>query len=359
MEEIRAHPRIGVDLESNGFFRYPERVCLVQVSTPRRGFLLDPLSIGNMTPLGDALGDEGVETILHSGSHDVVSLDRDWGFRVGRLFDTSIGAAFVGMRRLGLAAALSEMLGVDIPKQKKIQRSDWSRRPLSDEALAYAAADVEHLHRLRETLGARLRKLGRERWVEEECARLRGMRYKPPDREMAVFNVKGWRRLDDRGLAILKALVEYRDERAFEMDRPPFRVMPNMALIAIAANPDADLRGVRGIGRYARGSSAAGLRRAIAAGKEAAPPRPPSPPPTRRLPRSEQAEAGRRLAKLKAWRVARAEELALDPALLWPTKSLQRIARFPDTLDAEMNDDAVRDWQREEFEREIRDALLK
>ena len=101
----------------------------------------------------------GVETVLHSGDHDIRSLDRDWGFHVGNLFDTSIAAAFVGSERLGLASTLQDFMGVTIPKEKNIQRSDWSVRPLSDEALAYAAGDVRHLFGLRERLVARLRAL--------------------------------------------------------------------------------------------------------------------------------------------------------------------------------------------------------
>ena len=72
-----------------------------------------------MTPLGDVLSDERVEVILHSGDHDIRSLDRDWGFRVNSLFDTSIAAAFTGMDRLGLATVLESSLGVSINQETR------------------------------------------------------------------------------------------------------------------------------------------------------------------------------------------------------------------------------------------------
>ena len=152
MKAISGAKRIGLDLESNGFFRYPERVCLLQVSAPSGAFVIDPLAVEDLSALGATLANPKVETILHSGSYDVVSLDRDWGFRVGALFDTQIAAAFVGIRRLGLAPVLESVLGVSIPKEKKLQRSDWSLRPLSEKALAYAAGDVLHLFDLRDAL---------------------------------------------------------------------------------------------------------------------------------------------------------------------------------------------------------------
>ena len=358
--------RIGLDIESDGFFRYPERVCLIQIATsvarPARApaddvFVIDPLAIGDMAPLGNALAKTRVETILHAGSHDVLSLHRDWGIRIGSLFDTNIAAAFVGMTRLGLGSVLEDELGVTIPKEKRIQRSDWSNRPLSRKALDYAANDVRYLHELRDALGKRLRKLGREDWVREECQRLAKTRYEPQDPEMSVFNVKGWRNLDERGLAILKSLVDYREDHAVRLGRPHFRVIPDMALVAVAGKPDADLRRVRGLGKFARGSLAKGIRKAIAEGKSAKPPKRPTQPRQPRLPRGEREGANRRLAKLKQWRIAQGKRLSLDPALLWPMKSLQRIARHPDKLESELRDSEVRRWQRRELGESLRGAL--
>ena len=357
VEAITRERRIGLDLESDGFFRYPEQVCLIQVSTSHDVFVIDPLAIGGMEPLGEVLANRRVETILHAGSHDVLSLDRDWGIRIKSMFDTNIAAAFVGMPRLGLGTVLEQALGVDIPKEKRIQRSDWSNRPLSRTALDYAANDVRYLHELRDSLGNQLEELGREDWVREECQRLAETRYEPSDPEMSVFNVKGWRNLDGRGLAILKALVDYREDHAIRLGRPHFRVVPDMALISLAQKPDVKLRSVRGLGKFAHGGLAEGIRGAIAEGSSANPPRRPAQPSPPRIPRGEREGISRRLSKLKQWRIAQGKCLSLDPALLWPMKSLQRIARSPDNLQAELREPEVRRWQREEFGESLRGAL--
>ena len=302
VERISREPRIGFDLESNGFFRYPERICLIQLFASRRIYLIDPLAIDDMSPLGEVLADEHIETVLHSGDHDIRSLDRDWGFHVGNLFDTSIAAAFVGSERLGLASTLQDFLDVTIPKEKSIQRSDWSIRPLSDTALAYAAGDVRHLFGLREKLVERIRALNRIQWVREECDRLAEIRYNPPDPELAVFSVKGSRDLDGQGLVILKALMEYRERHALRLGRPHFRVIPDAALVSLAADPNADLREVRGLGMFSRGRLASGIRDAIKRGRSVQPLQRPRQPRGRRLSRPERAKASSRLDKLRAWR---------------------------------------------------------
>ena len=354
MKQVSGEGRIGFDLESNGFFRYPERICLIQLSTSQRIYLIDPIAIDDMSPLGTFLADPSVETILHSGDHDIRSLDRDWGFHVGNLFDTSIAAAFVGSERLGLASTLQDFMGVTIPKEKNIQRSDWSVRPLGDSALEYAAGDVRHLFGLADKLVDRLRTLGRIQWVREECDRLAEIRYNPPDPELAVFSVKGSRDLDGQGLAILKALMEYRERHALRLGRPHFRVIPDATLISLAAEPQADLREVRGLGMFGRGRLAAGIRDAIKQGKAAQPLHRPRQPRGRRLSRAERAKFSVRLDRLKAWRAEHGKRLSLAVGLLWPMVSLQRLASFPDDLETELQAPEIRGWQREEFEDSLR-----
>ena len=359
MERVSQEPRLGFDLESNGFFRYPERVCLIQLSTSARVYLIDPLAIDDMSPLGEVLANPAVETVLHSGDHDVRSLDRDWGFHVGNLFDTSIAAAFVGSERLGLASTLQDFMGIDIPKQKRLQRSDWSIRPLSDEALSYAAGDVRHLFGLRDKLAEKLRALGRVRWVREECDRLAEIRYNPPDPELAVFAVKGSRDLDGRALAILKALVEYRERHALRLGRPHFRVIPDAALVTLAAEPKSDLRDVRGLGMFARGRLAAGLRAAIKKGRAGQPLQRPRQSRGHRLSRAERAKVSQRLDALKAWRAEHGKRLSLSASLLWPMASLQRLASYPDDLQTELDAPEVRQWQRDEFEDSLRQMVAQ
>ena len=358
VDAMSRSPRVAVDLESNGFFRYRERICLVQLASPDAVYLVDPLAVGNARDLGELLADASVEKIFHAPGYDIRSLDRDWSFRVRNLFDTSLAAAFAGSERLGLQAVLEEYVGVKIPKSRRLQRSDWTLRPLSDEALRYAAGDVLHLARLRDALDECLRRLGRTRWLREECERLERLRHSEPDREAAFLSIKGSRALDGRGLAILRSLCRFRDDLARELDRPHFKVMSDSALVTVSADPAVKLGEVKGLGRYGRRPGVRKLRSAIQEGMDADPVRPPRKTHTReRLSPSQRREAGERMKRLKGWRKSLGEELGLDPSLLWPTASLTRLARSPDGLAAELDSEEVRKWQAGEFEPSLRDLL--
>ncbi len=359
VETLQEQPRMAIDLESNGFFRYPEQVCLIQIAIPGRVFIVDPLALDCVAPLGRVLSDDSVEIILHSGDHDIRSLDRDWGFRLTSLFDTSIAAAFTSMNRLGLAAVLESSLHISLTKDKKLQRSDWTMRPLSQKSLRYAADDARHLLELADVLKAKLSALGRLEWTLEESGRVAAGRYERPDPETAVFRVKGSMRLSGRSLAVLKSLVEYREDHAIIMGRPHFRVIPDAALVRLASNPDSKLGNVPGLGRFARGRLASGLRDAIRRGQSDAPPKRPvaRKPRTNHLSKARLAAASRRLDRLKKWRIAQGEALTLNPALIWPMTSLKAIAKFPESLDEEVRSSDVRRWQRAEFETSLRKAL--
>ncbi len=333
---------------------------MLQIAVPGHIFLIDPLALEDedMAPLGKILSDERIEIILHSGDHDIRSIDRDWGFRVASLFDTSVAAAFTGMNRLGLGVVLESSLGIAIAKDKKLQRSDWSVRPLKPKSLQYAANDVAYLIELADTLKGRLSELGRLDWVAEESQRIASIRYEPPDPEMALFKVKGSTKLNGRELAILKSLVEFREDEAVKAGRPHFRVIPDAALVALATHPNASLKKTSGLGRFARGRLASSLRDAIRMGQSSEPVKRPE---TRRrrngLSKAQLAAASQRLNRLKKWRSAHAESLDLDPALIWPMTSLKSLAAAPEYVDTEVRSPNVRRWQRNEFESSIRQAL--
>jgi ribonuclease D len=344
-------PLVAADLESNGFFRYPERICLVQLATGDAVHVIDPLSIDDPAPLGKLLADPSVAKIFHSADYDIRSLDRDWGFHIRGLFDTSIAAAFVGSEKLGLAAILKEYLDVDVNKDKKLQRADWSRRPLTDEMLRYAAQDVAHLARLKGVLDGKLARLGRTEWVREETDRLARVRHTPPDEEWGFLSVKGSRDLDGRGLAVLKSLHSFRENEALMLDRPPFKVLSDAVLASLAADPHADISKVKGIGRYGRGPAVSKVRRAIKEGLGSPPVRRPRQRRAEgeRLSPKERARARDRLRLLKGWRSDQAAKLGLDPPLIWPAASLGRLAAKPDSLPSELECEDVRRWQRREF----------
>ncbi len=351
--DILRSPFVSVDTESNGFFRYPERVCLVQMATDTGCYLVDPLAVDTAELLGRILHDPSIKKILHSGDNDIRTLDREWGLTIVNLYDTSIGARFLGLEKLGLGNVAEEVIGLKLAKHKRLQRADWGLRPLSDEALEYAASDVLHLKRLTDELVRRTDALGRSQWVEEECRRFEDVRYSPPDEPQRAFiSIKGNSGLDGRGLAILRELAVFRESAALKLGRPTFRVMPDQALAAIAQDPNADLKSISGIGQFGVRRYGKAIAKAVAKGIASEPVdrrafRKPSPP----RPSHEQMA---NLKQLKVWRSAQAKELSLDQSLIWPADSLDRLARNPSTLDEEMHAPEVRRWQVSQFAESLR-----
>jgi ribonuclease D len=336
---------IALDTESNSFLRYPEQLCLIQIATRHKVYLIDTIVLEDITPLKEVLADASITKVIHGADYDIRSLDRHCGFRIRNLYDTNIAARFAGLPRVGLAALIEDLLGITITKNTRLQRSDWGLRPLSTEALDYAAADVSHLFALRENLSQRLRALGRTAWVAEECARLEEVRYAAPNPETAYLLVKGGHDLDERGLAILRSLFMFREEEARRQHRPPFYIIPDTALITLAASPETAFSDVPGLGQTGQQRFGRGLSQALRDGLTAPPIRRPPPMPYERMSQ----EQAQRLDRLKAWRTSLGVTLSLDPSLLWPRASLERIAKAPDTFDAEIASADIRRWQRDLF----------
>ena len=354
--DILRSPFVSVDTESNGFFRYPERICLVQLATETRCYLVDPLAVEASEPLRRIFHDPAIRKILHSGENDIRSLDREWGMTVVNLYDTAVGARFLGLEKLGLGNIAEEVIGLKLVKDKRLQRADWGLRPLSDEALRYAASDVLHLKRLMDELVRRTDALGRSQWVEEECRRIEAVRYSPPDGPKKSFiSIKGSSELDGRALAILRELAVFRDAAALKLGRPAFRVMPDRALVAIAQEPKADLKSLPGIGAYALRRYGKAIAKAVARGTASRPVdrrafrKPSTPRPTH--------EQMANLKQLKAWRSALAKQLSLEQSLIWPAYSLDRLARAPSKLEEEMHAPEVRRWQLSEFSESLRHTV--
>jgi ribonuclease D len=230
-EALRREPVVALDSESNSFHAYRERVCLLQISTRERDFIVDPFA-ANARPLGDVLCD-GRETVLHGADYDVRCLRREFGWRFPRLFDTMAAARRLGRPGLGLAALVEAQFGVRLSKAH--QRSDWGRRPLSRDQLAYAALDTRFLLPIRDLLAEELARHGREAAARAEFDRIAAA--EPRER---TFDDEGWRRLkgardlDARAAAVLRALWILREERARALDRPPFKVLGEPAMVEIA-----------------------------------------------------------------------------------------------------------------------------
>ena len=233
---VRRAPRAAVDTEAASFHRYRDRIYLIQISTADRTALIDPLAIADLAPVGAVLADPGIEKTFHDADYDLRVLDRDYGFRAARLFDTRIAAQLAGEPAIGLAALLEKYLGVRLAKEH--QKADWSQRPLPPAMLAYAAADTRHLLALRDALERRLRDLGRLDWATEEFARLEALRWTgvaEGDTD-GYLRVKGAKGLPPRALAAFREVHRWRETVAEREDKAPFRVIGNDSLLAVTGS---------------------------------------------------------------------------------------------------------------------------
>ena len=345
IQEIMSSSVIALDTESNSFHRYPEQLCLIQAASKQKIYIIDTISLQDLNPLKKTLENNSIKKVLHSADYDIRSLDRHYGIRIRNLYDASIASRFVGIVQFGLSYIIKDLLGVTIHKSKRLQKADWGQRPLSSEAIEYAANDVRYLFALQKILDMKLRTLGRTTWVAEECARLEEVRYSSPNPDTAYLSIKGTHKLDGCGLAILRSLYLFREKEARRWRRPPTLLIPNVVLSSLANNPTMSLAEVPSLGQIGLKRFGRGLRKALHNGFIAPPINRPPAISAKRLNNIQI----KRLGLLKTWRMSLGETLSLDPSLLWPKASIERLARAPDTLEIELKSKDVRRWQHEQF----------
>lgn len=233
-EDLVGAGSVAVDCEAAGFHRYSDRICLIQLSTRERTWILDPLSVELGPFVAPALEDPDRPVIMHGAAYDLRLLQRDLDVEVAGLEDTQVAASLLGEPSVGLQALLERHLGVKV--SKKHQRADWARRPLPDEMIEYAANDTRYLHELMDLLRGRVDEMGRLAWAEEEYAWLIQSAHAPDEKEDAdpVTRVKGARKLDALACTALRAGLDWRDELARSLDRAPFRVISDQSLLEAA-----------------------------------------------------------------------------------------------------------------------------
>jgi ribonuclease D len=241
---LLACPLVAVDTESDSLYSYSEKICLVQFSIPDADYIVDPLTTYSLEPLAEVFANPSIEKIFHGADYDLVSLKRGYGFHFANIFDTMIASRILGRKGIGLAALVAQHMGLAMDKSQ--QRSDWGRRPLTAEQLAYACLDTRYLIPLRDHLLGELRELGREQEAREAFADLANldprMRSFDPD---AFWNVKGVRDLDVAGQHIMRALHRWREDQARSEDRPMFKVIHDRSLVEIASAKPATLDALR------------------------------------------------------------------------------------------------------------------
>ncbi len=237
---LRGADRIALDTEFMRERTYHPRLCLVQLATGTDCVLVDPLAGLDLAPLNALLQDRAKLKILHAARQDLEVLLLTGGQVPGPVFDTQVAAALLGLpAQVGYADLVARQLGHSIDKGQT--RTDWSRRPLTDAQLAYAADDVRHLLTLHSELHHALAERGRAGWVLEETAAYEDPRLYRTDPASAWKRLKGLNRLQPRQQAAARALAEWRERRAVEADKPRGWILSDAALHALALAAPASL----------------------------------------------------------------------------------------------------------------------
>ena len=266
LEYISDAKHLAVDSESNGYFAYRPRVCLIQISRGHEDFIVDPLALEDISALGRIFADPSIEKVLHAAENDLIGFKKDFRFRMRNVFDTSVACRLLGRSKLGLARILAEEFGVKL--DKKYQRCNWEKRPLSPEQLYYAQLDTHFLIDLRNRLHRELLRKNLWSLAQEEYARLEQIRLNPPRKwdPDGYLRLKGAQKLSGPSLRVLKELSAYRERLARSANKAPFRVMNNEFMVRVACERPGNLASllqVRGLPSRFKGKGAERLLRVI------------------------------------------------------------------------------------------------
>ncbi|WP_072691027.1 HRDC domain-containing protein [Rhodococcus marinonascens] len=238
----RATGPLAVDAERASGFRYSARAYLVQLRREGAGtVLLDPIPCAaDLAPLAEVINP--LEWILHAADQDLPGL-AELGLAPATLFDTELAGRLAGFERVGLAAMVDRVLGFEL--RKGHGAADWSKRPLPDSWLNYAALDVELLVELRNKMAAELDQQGKSDWAAQEFehVRLAGPPRPKPDRWRRTSHITSLK--TQRQFAAARSLWQAREDLALKRDVSPSRVLPDSAIIDASGNDPRSIEALR------------------------------------------------------------------------------------------------------------------
>lgn len=265
---LRDEPVYGLDTEFHRERTYFPHLALVQVAWSDGLAVVDPIAV-DIAPLAQILEGQGL-MICHAAEQDLEVLQLACGTRPSRLFDTQIAAAFIGLGFAALGRLVTSIVGATLAKGDRL--TDWTRRPLDESQIAYAAADVEHLLVLHGRLCERAQESGTLAWVEQECEQMRMRHLGASEVETAWWRIKGSRTLRGKSRGVAQEVAAWRERLAMARDIPPRFILPDLALAGIVQRPPRSkeqMSSIRGLEpRHLRGGTAEEILAAVERGLE-------------------------------------------------------------------------------------------
>ncbi|MEA3349386.1 MAG: HRDC domain-containing protein [Chloroflexota bacterium] len=353
-DELARETIIAVDMEANGLYAYREQVCLIQFSTLEKDFLVDPISLGDISPLAPIFNNPDIEKVFHAAEFDLILLQRDFGVSLTNLFDTMVAARILGWKRVGLGNIIEKQFGIKV--NKKYQRANWGKRPLSDEMLTYAQMDTHYLIELRQRIKNSLHE--KDRWELAREDFRRGCQVNAAEHQSDPadpWRVKGAYDLDPQQAAVLQKLCQFRDQKARELDRPVFKVISNRALISITRQQPRnhnELKSIRGVSDRQDRWIGDKLLAAVRRGTKADPIYPPRKP---RFSREDRDQTDR----LLRWRKKKGRRMGVKSDVILPKDLLYELVKQnPTTKDELAQTLETVPWRLQHFGDEIFNLLM-
>lgn len=356
---LKNEKTIAVDLEADSMFHFNEKVCLIQIAAKKINVVIDTLQIKDLSLLKPFFANRDIKKIFHGADYDVRSLFRDFNIKINNLFDTQLACMFLGINETSLDAVLQQRF--DIKLDKRFQKKDWSKRPLPDEMIGYAACDVIYLLPLAAILEKKLAEKERLPWVYEECAILSKVRPPALNSDPLYLKFKGAGRLNRKQLAVLEHLLQSRQKIAKKKDKPLFKIFSNNSMIKLAEAKPVNLQELkksntlsnRQIDTYGNVLVEA-INKALNIPENKLPVYPRNKVPVKKP------EVAERMEILKSWRDKKAKGLEINPSLVLTKTTINTIAVCNplDKNDIEKIKE-LKNWQKEEFGEDITGVLRK
>ena len=328
VDDLALQDRVAVDTESNSLHAFREQVCLLQFSTSKTDYLLDPLVLKDLSILAPIFSNPRIEKVFHAAEYDLVCLRRDFGFSFVNLFDTMQAARVLGYPAVGLDRLLGDKFKIKMDKRH--QKANWAARPLTKDQIHYARLDTHYLFDLRDALEQELREKQRLEYALEDFNRACIM-----EEQKQRLNGESWERFSGRKdislreLTVISQLCKWRDKEAAKLNRPPYKVVMDDVFVALAKNPPEQKVDLSAAGLSEKQIKLWGdqVLSAIRLGVKA-------PLVERKQLERKNDAVLRRLEKLKAWRKSIGMEMQVESDIILPKPYLGLLSENPPkTLD--------------------------
>ena len=320
-EQIKKEPWLALDTEFLREKTYYPKFCLLQIATPEWVACIDPIALPNLDELFEALYNPAIVKVFHSCRQDLEIFYQLTGKLPSPIFDTQVAAPLLGFQdNPGYAMLVSSLLSINLNKAHT--RADWSKRPLTEAEIEYAADDVIYLCQIYQLMVQKLTGLGRIDWLKHDFSELENPLLYSVAPEKAWLKIKGKNKLTGKQLSIIQTLAQWREKTAQAEDRPKSWLLRDELLFDLAKlQPETveELANVRGINERAVSRYGKALCQLITTAKNRAP-----------LPLNEKDRPAKKTQQeeaildiLTALVRIRAEENALNPSILATRKDLE------------------------------------